>query len=1406
MNKFKTILEDVEIIVGVKKHGSHNQKTHGNWATGGEIAHWNPNDPVPASPRNAGGMTDKIWENWEHGVDGEQYVELYRQYAAEALGLKVPESDMAPGGSLNYLTQRGFGGSSTQTAKGHALAILKAIANGSPTQPALYRGVTELKNDPNSTALVQQLSSLKAGDTLDMPLVSTTRSLGVAAWYAADRVQSGSSPIIMKIQAGAKGVSIAPEKSYYQADHEVITSGKFEVVSVNQVKTPYWKRGIFEPRKTVYTDGSGTSYEVATYSPKRYTSAEAKNIWNTVSAGKLQSLATSKFKLTDDRSKNPNRTVYSSWDLQAPTEFTIVEVKMIEPHVVQKSIDHGMKFDSLFAGRPQYDAAPLEKHGNHDQSSHGNWATGELSEEQKSVVSAWTSLSNKTSWREIANDLSEGKTPNASEDDIKTVKTLVDAIKQNGVIPAEALGRAELLTTGLRWQGALPKVGDTLKNELSSATLDERTSERFSQYSDFGGSKGKPVIFHYGFQTKGLDVNRAGADNFADEQEWLVSGTFKITERYSENGITHINLKLVDEVKKHGSHDQKTHGSWANGGSGKTVTGLINKLSEKRSPGFSIDLRTGASPKDGFIASDMGAEEAMPWKEASKTRDNLRNVMVNYMDKHAELLDGSGAFFGGWVDEGTLFLDVSRRYPTRSEGVAAGFANQQKAIYDVVNDSYIYMKDEVDGRTNKARNDRSTEGNQGYDQGRETSLRGQNNRRNDGQPLTFPHVCLGRYQVQKHLEGQHDQGTHGNWAGDRYPTDSVKSARDGAKEYAFKKGLEPDETIDYTKVVANRERASKIADVYEDLPKMDRDAVDEYEALASEVEQQFDFMTKNLGVKVSFVAEDPYKTSKEMFDDVSKGNLKVLSTASTGAHPLFSNEQNDKFRAVHDYFGHAATGRGFGQDGEEAAWVHHSQMFTMDARAALTTETRGQNSFFNNRGKQFADQKVALLPSEFWEVPAVFTKFRAIRFAFGLKPIFKHSGGEAHAGGDDQSSHGNWARGISAEDEALINEMENLGPSLQDLENALTPAEQPDYTDLKDYVNNDAGMYEAAIEGIDERVAERLKNLQEEFPNHEYTEQEKTTIYEDMQNEMIQEYIDNDDGTIAQLWQEQNGEEFNPEDLHTFFDDVYAMDYDVKNAQGEVATTLSSSTNNIYLDGQRLVVTGEITDDAGNYAGEFQRGFFKSQDKQGNEIWAVEHDLFKMEDEYAGVGFGSKFIARQEAWYVAVGIGRIDVGTAWDGARHWAKSGFDFDERNMRENVSQLIGGRINNSADFGEGSTNRLEFDSLMSKMVTDYTPIFRVFTSFKPITSEDFPIPNDFLMIGYKDRVQIDTNRITGKPVYSWAGARLLNNLTMKYQKGLTKEGRTIQQGPIDRDGDGLVYDGTPREKPAPTVNSSP
>ena len=102
--------------------------------------------------------------------------------------------------------------------------------------------------------------------------------------------------------------------------------------------------------------------------------------------------------------------------------------------------------------------------------------------------------------------------------------------------------------------------------------------------------------------------------------------------------------------------------------------------------------------------------------------------------------------------------------------------------------------------------------------------------------------------------------------------------------------------------------------------------------------------------------------ANEMASDVAQGRIKTLSTKATGPHSFFSDETNDRFRAVHDVFGHAATGRGFSRNGEEAAYLSHRQMFPRSAQAALASETRGQNSVLNYSPKGgFPDQSEKLI-------------------------------------------------------------------------------------------------------------------------------------------------------------------------------------------------------------------------------------------------------------------------------------------------------------------------------------------------------------------------------------------------------------------------------------------------------------
>lgn len=174
----------------------------------------------------------------------------------------------------------------------------------------------------------------------------------------------------------------------------------------------------------------------------------------------------------------------------------------------------------------------------------------------------------------------------------------------------------------------------------------------------------------------------------------------------------------------------------------------------------------------------------------------------------------------------------------------------------------------------------------------------------------------------------------------------------------------------YSEVSVDPRVGAQIGRAYMGMPSHDPHAEESYQAFAAETGRQFEFMTGRkggLGIDVSVSEEDPYESPQAMREDLQRGRMSVLSTKATGGHPFLDDDTNDMFRAVHDVFGHAGTGRGFDRHGEEAAWMKHSQMYSERARPAMTTETRGQNSamIFSLSGQQFPEQKVGLLPKRF---------------------------------------------------------------------------------------------------------------------------------------------------------------------------------------------------------------------------------------------------------------------------------------------------------------------------------------------------------------------------------------------------------------------------------------------------------
>ena len=232
-----------------------------------------------------------------------------------------------------------------------------------------------------------------------------------------------------------------------------------------------------------------------------------------------------------------------------------------------------------------------------------------------------------------------------------------------------------------------------------------------------------------------------------------------------------------------------------------------------------------------------------------------------------------------------------------------------------------------------------------------------------------------------------------------------------AERYAKENGIPYKRQAAYVK--ADPERAARIAQAYEEMPHAPQDpevqkaykdlirqTTAQYEAL---LDSGYDFwfldMSKPDNQKY---ASSPWNALRDLKDNKQMGVFPTNDGFGSGedfnpeANPLLADTgfkwptggpdgplqpvlANDLFRAVHDAFGHGMEGAGFRADGEENAWQAHVRLFTGPAVGAITSETRGQNSWLNygpsgeqNRTAKvedtvFADQKTGLMPSWTWQ-------------------------------------------------------------------------------------------------------------------------------------------------------------------------------------------------------------------------------------------------------------------------------------------------------------------------------------------------------------------------------------------------------------------------------------------------------
>jgi hypothetical protein len=237
-----------------------------------------------------------------------------------------------------------------------------------------------------------------------------------------------------------------------------------------------------------------------------------------------------------------------------------------------------------------------------------------------------------------------------------------------------------------------------------------------------------------------------------------------------------------------------------------------------------------------------------------------------------------------------------------------------------------------------------------------------------------------------------------------------------AERYAKSVGIELKRQAKY--VAVDEKFAKRIAKAYEEMANdpFDPKVVEAYRELYVQTTAQYQALVDE-GFSFYFYdgKNDPYadkeggfsnpynairelRTKQRMavfptslgFGDKLKGDdydvKKTPSLASTGIMwpwgspdgPLRPVLANDLFRAVHDTFGHSMEGAGFRARGEENAWQAHVRLFYGAAVGAMTSSTRGQNSWLNfgpygetNQTAKvedtvFADQKIGLMPEWTW--------------------------------------------------------------------------------------------------------------------------------------------------------------------------------------------------------------------------------------------------------------------------------------------------------------------------------------------------------------------------------------------------------------------------------------------------------
>ena len=272
-------------------------------------------------------------------------------------------------------------------------------------------------------------------------------------------------------------------------------------------------------------------------------------------------------------------------------------------------------------------------------------------------------------------------------------------------------------------------------------------------------------------------------------------------------------------------------------------------------------------------------------------------------------------------------------------------------------EKYKKVSGEVEARNVQSRMKMTPE------QRRKTTLQETEDVAREDQILFFEKPVIKRQKVDK---------VTSQVAGNKLFNTPLKEAENIANSYMKSLGMIYTSVEKITKL--DEGLSKRIARAYDELKDdpNNKEVKAAYEAMVKETIDQYDAIVKE-GYNVEINNTEPYANSEAMINDLRVNKkMNIFSTESGfGDEPITDKQRaenlllkdsgkkdingqtllvNDIFRFVHDFFGHAKLGNSFGPIGEENAWRVHSEMYSPEARKAMTSETRGQNSWVNFSG------------------------------------------------------------------------------------------------------------------------------------------------------------------------------------------------------------------------------------------------------------------------------------------------------------------------------------------------------------------------------------------------------------------------------------------------------------------------